>query len=206
MDIWIVWGTWVTAIGTVLLAAVGVWAAITGVSTLKQSKTDSIARSRPYVYASLVTGLAGVSTYDLLIKNAGQSIARDITFSCPDIPDNPDDFAAGVRDVFTRKITLPPQTSIRIYWRMELTQGSYWSDGSTDPVGMPSLATLNIKYSGDIEKGKIYEATERLDTGIFKMAPVPSAGTNARASFTPVEKDLHNMLGLIAQSVRELGR
>lgn len=206
MDIWTVTGSWVTALATIGLVILGLWAGRTAVATLKQTKIDSIAQSRPYVYASVVPGLAGEGMYDLVLKNTGQSIARNISITCPDMPEAPDDIAEAIADLFGRKFDLPPQASIRVYWRMELTEGAIWSDGSKDPAGMPSDATLIVEYTGDIEGRKVYRDSQRIDSGIYKMAPVASAGPDVKSSFSPEHKDLHKMLALIAQSVRELGR
>ena len=206
MEAWIVWGTWVTAIGTLFLAAVGLWAGINGVKTLKQSKVDSIAQSRPYVYTSVVPGLSGEATFDLVVKNTGQSMARGITMTCFDVPDEPDDIAKALLAQLAQPMDLPPQASIRVFWRLGLPENATWSDGSTEPVGMPKIAHLNVRYTGDIEPGAVYNDSQAVDTRVYELAPVPSSGPEAKGGATPHEKNHHKMLGLIAQSIRELGR
>lgn len=196
--------TWVTAIATVLLVVGAFWAGTVAVNTLKQMKKDSLDRSRPYIFASLVPSLAGGHKYDLLIENSGESAARRVKFRFLDAPNEPDDIAEMLLALEGIEHTMPPKTRIRRYWRLELAKGHTWSTGGDDPAGMPTKGNIEISYSDN--EGRRFKDHYSLDIASIGGSPMPEEGPNVKDELSNEQKDQHKMLAVIARSIGELRR
>ena len=85
----------------------------------EQMKLDSIAQTRPYVYAEIVPSLGGTDAYDLRVTNVGRTAARNLYIQFNNWPKKIDDVAEHVKILFETERTLPPGCSIRTYWRLE---------------------------------------------------------------------------------------
>jgi hypothetical protein len=62
----------------------------------------------------VLPGLAGHTTWDLRVANSGQSAARRLVLDYDRWPEDLDDVATAVRDMFRTPRTLPPRCSIRV--------------------------------------------------------------------------------------------
>lgn len=174
--------------------------------THEQMEKDSIEQTRPYVYAHLVPGLAGMTTWDLVITNTGKSTARNLTIMCDTWPDIDDELSKSLRKMFETPQSLPPGVSLRTMWKLSLDEGQRWSDGTDDPAGIAAGAGLHLSYTSDDPSKPSYTDHYRLDDSVIGMTPVPSTGPRVNATFTPAETQLHNILREAAIHIGELRR
>ena len=86
VEVWTSIGTWVTAIGTVAMAAAVIVTAIYAGATLRATREDSRARTRPVMIAELVPELLSRGTTLLLVRNAGASVASEVTVTFDRVP------------------------------------------------------------------------------------------------------------------------
>ncbi|WP_434619692.1 hypothetical protein [Arthrobacter sp. A5] len=198
---WTAAGSTLTAIATIALVVAAIWAGRTALNTLKQQQKDSYAAWRPYLTVQVLPSLAGAPNFDLVIENVGGSPALGIEISSTDFPNKMDKVSESIRDLFKVVTFLGRGARTRNYWRLEVAKGSTWSDNTTDPVGMPQSASLTVRYH-DLE-GKKFEDEFVVDTNIYKLAPLPADGPNPIDSLSDAEKDLHQMLAVIAVAIGE---
>ncbi len=185
-----------TAVLTLVLTAVAVWAGCTGVKTMKASKQaseaataaareaqlaneqtrrDSIEATRPYVYAQITPGLSGVACWDIRISNTGRSCARELHLSYDSWPKQVDDVAVSVRTLLHTPRSLPPGCSIRAIWRLEAEPGAGFDDGTT-AAGMPTGGKLTVRYPSDDPSGVAYRDVFDVTITDAGLWPVPEAG------------------------------
>lgn len=169
----------VTAIATLGLVIGAVLAWHTAKKTLDQMRQDSAAQTRPYVYAKLEPSMGGRQAWDLVIKNVGQTAAKDLTLVASAWPENDDDAVRDLKKLFATPRTLPPGTSIRSYWNLDfLNQDPSQNKGVTDPV------TVTVKYVGTSQKkGPGYEPFSEdyeLDPTAVGMTPLGWPGKSIR--------------------------
>lgn len=176
-----------TAVLTLPIAIFALWAWLTSEEALKasraaadaareaneQAKRDSIERTRPYVFAQVLPGLAGPGCYDLVIQNLGQSAARRVMWTFSNPPSQPDDVATPILAMLRTPRTLPPGASLRTYWRMEEPTG--FTDGTFE-AGMPSAGELRVTYSSDDPTHPTYEDTFDFDIETAGFWPLGAAG------------------------------
>lgn len=201
LDLWTTLGSLATAVFTLALVIAAVWAGRIALETLKQQQKDGYAAWRPYLTAQVVPSLAGAPNFDLVIENIGGSPAVGIEISSPNFPEEMDNVSECIRDLFSVVTFIGPGSRLRNYWRLEVAKGSTWSDGTKEPVGMPQVATLGVRYQ-DLE-GKQFQDHFLVDTKIYKLAPLPADGPNPKDSLSTAEKDLHQILGTIAVAIGE---
>jgi hypothetical protein len=73
----------------------------------QQARRESFEQRRPYVFAEVVPGLAGATTWDLRVTNSRHSAARKLVLGYDKLPENRDDVAAASKDMFVTPRTLP---------------------------------------------------------------------------------------------------
>lgn len=81
-----------------------------------------------------------------------------------------------------------------------------WVDGTTDPAGIASGATLRLSYTSDDASKPSYRDVYRVDDSVIGLTPVPSTGPDAKSGLTAAEKDLHNVLRTATLHLGELRR
>lgn len=171
-----------------------------------QIKLDSIEQTRPYVFAQIVPGLGGPGAWDLLIRNSGRSAAVDLTIQTEDWPEADDKIVTELRKMFLTKQTIPPEVSLRSFWRIDAVSGSARSDGGPAVDGMPKTAALTLRYASQDRSSPHYSDTYLISIETIGLTPAASTGPNPSAHLTPGEASLHKMLGRIVQSIGELRR
>lgn len=204
----------VTAILSLLLVIGAYLAWRVAKATLEQSKAanrqmelDSVEQTRPFVYAHLVPGIAGVGTWDLLLTNTGRSPARNLTIDCDEWPEKDDVFTAPLRTLFSTPRSLPPGATIRTFWKVGVSKpGATWEDGTSEPMGMAKGATLKLEYSSDDPSKPTYCDEYRLDDSILGQTPAAYRGPNPKQGLDSAQQDLHSMLAAIASNIGELRR
>lgn len=132
------WLAWRTAKATLTASQLAAEAAR---RANEQAMHDSIQQTRPYVYAEVVPGLASTSSWDLKIRNTGLSTAKELTLDFSNWPQDLDDIAIEVHELFETPRSLPPQCDIRTIWRLE----GPFTDGTTE-AGLPRLGAIAVRY------------------------------------------------------------
>lgn len=184
-----------TAILTFFLVLAAIWAGFIANKTMKasqeaskaaqeandQARRDSIAQTRPYVYAEVVPGLSGTTTYDLKITNTGLSAARNLTlgFEPQDAQGNAsDDIVQALDRFFQAPRMLPPGSSIRTWWRIISVHNEGKPDERRAVWGMPEAGVLTVRYTS---KDPYVEHEDQFEVMLDERAPlwpVPEGGLN----------------------------
>lgn len=201
------WSTFATALLTLFLLLIAIWAGWTAVKTMKvsreaneQTKRDSVEQTRPYVYAEIIPSLAGIGTYDLRISNSGESSARDLKLSFSNWPEEMDDVAEKIKALFDQPRTLPPGCSIRSFWRLT---GNF-DDGTTE-TGMPDHGVIGVSYTSDDPSEPSY--TDQFDFDIEQSGVWPVADAGPDPVHLKGDSRTFYMLGqAISRNIGEISR
>ncbi len=209
------WSAAATAILTTILAVVAVGTAWIAVKTLKasqeaneQAKLDSIAQTRPYVYAEILPGLAGQNTYDIKITNSGQSPAKDLTLDFTDWPDPSDHFADSVDTLFKTSRTLPPSCDIRAFWRLVQVSDPEDLTARVKSEGMPEKGTITVSYTSDDPSQPRYTDSFEVQIDSSGAWPVPECGPKVSnyKSLRESEKAFYKLGQTLIRRLGELKR
>lgn len=168
-----------------------------------QAKLDSIEQTRPYVYVEMVPGLSGLGHWDVRIRNIGRSTARKLTLDFDSWPENPDDIAESIRELFETPRSLPPGASIRAIWSLNAGQGMF--DDGTHEAGLGGAGQVTARYSSDDPSHPHY--SDSFDVMIERVGfwPVPEDGPRPDGLSEDVRK--FYLLGqALVRRIGELGR
>ena len=192
---------WITAIVATVGVLVALGTAITGLRTLRQLRTDSRERSRPMMAAELRKPPYTRGIQDLVIRNYGHSIARNVavTFD-PPIPDPPQGQAAQSVTPFLKRRYAEPIPVLTP--GMELTNIWFCGEASgntfvnSEPT--PDRFTVTITYSGP--DGTPYEDQFPLDVALIR------AHSYATPSTAPEQqrKEIIKVLGKIEAAITHI--
>lgn len=176
-----------TALLTLLIAVLALWAWLTSEEALKasraaadaareaneQAKRDSIEQTRPYIFAEILPSLGSTMAYDIRIQNTGRSAARNLTLTLDAWPESLDDVAEATCRLLTTPRDLPPGSSIRSYWYIK-ARGQF-TDGTT-AAGMRPRGVLTAYYTSDDPSAPAYEDSYPFDVDTSGMWPTPARG------------------------------
>lgn len=169
-----------------------------------QAQEDSIRRTRPYVFAELVPSIAGVATYDMVIRNVGRSVARGLTVTLDAVPEHLDDIASKVLDDLRQERDLPPGASLRTYWQLGVAEGQHFTDGkgnlTTEPAGLPRAGALRLSYTSDDTSQPQYSERYGFDADRAGLWPVPEYSDEPK-TMDDTGKALHGALAAIARHI-----
>lgn len=169
-------------------------------SAAQQTKRDSQAATRPYLYARIVPGLTGIGGWDLEIRNVGRSAARGLVIDAL-WPNPGDDLTTELRHFLTRPQDLPPGCSVRLLWRLT---GNF-DDGSTF-AGMPEETQVSLCYrSDDAALGDLTDSYA-LDATGGRVFPAPQQGATSSSSEAQTLKNINLALRALNVHVGELRR
>ena len=145
-------------------------AAEAAIASNQQAQSDSLARSRPYIFLEVVPGLLGPGTFDLKISNRGQSAAFDLTLNTTSYPLKSDEIVDSLRELFTTPRTVPPSSTLRVAWTLHR---------GCDEAGMPSESLVKARYHGTTAIAAhiiTYEEEYFLRTAGAGLWPIPDSG------------------------------
>ena len=173
--------------------------------TAKREAADSEARTRPYVSVDIVPGLQGAPIFDIVIRNSGETIARNVRLSLDEgfnalIPE--DEIGPGLGKMFDQRFELAPRTSRRVMWRLGWDQQAHPSG----EMGVPEAGEITISYEWEQADGTVQRYSERQGydlTEYGKLIPVPSTGG---ASPGKDASNLMNAVKALSIHVAELRR
>lgn len=141
----------------------------------EQMRRDSIEQTRPYVFAEVLPGLAGVPSWDIRITNAGKSAARQLTLTPTEWPDRDDVVTRSLRELAEPPRTLPPGCSIRALWRMGPPRDGMHTNGPEE-MGMNERGQILVEYDSDDTEQPPYRDTFDVNATGAGLWPVPEQG------------------------------
>ncbi|NGO45993.1 COG1361 family protein [Streptomyces ureilyticus] len=165
------WPAWISSGAAVGGAGAAWFASINGVRTLRQTRADSVNRSRPMVAAEFRDAYPAHATLYLVVRNYGPSVAKNVrvTFT-PEIPDpNPEKAERSVipylKERYGRVIpTLTPETELKnVYFSGRAGEDDVfvnWED-------VPDQLRVTITYESTDRK-QSYEDTYDLDVALMQ--------------------------------------
>ncbi|WP_433300415.1 hypothetical protein ACQP2F_03040 [Actinoplanes sp. CA-030573] len=169
------------------------WAAINGVRTLRQTRTDSRNRSRPMVAAELQPVEYSKGMIALVVRNFGPTIARNVrvTFD-PPIPD-PTNPAQSLTTFLKRRyekpiLTLTPDMKLSNLWFI----GQAGDDGrfrNTEPT--PEQCTVTIACES--ADGTAYEDKFVIDVALVQAETYAEPSTSPQARMKTVADSLKSL-------------
>lgn len=163
----------------------------------EQAIKDSVRQTRPYVFAELAPSVSGLATYDMVIRNLGRSMAKNVRIEFKPAPSELDDIGSKVLDDLQHPRDLPPHAGIRTYWRIEAPEGGTLSDSEGNvtkaPAGLPLSGTICVSYSGDDDSQPEYKETYVINGDKSGLWPVPESGTEVKG-LTDREKAFRSTL------------
>lgn len=188
---------------TILAALAAVFASVMAVLTLRQMRRDSIGQredsaraTRPYVHVRIVPSIGGLDSWDLVIRNAGRTPARNLSLRI-DAPDAPTDaVTSAVYRFAAAGQTLQPDTSLRMYWSLEASR--------EDRDGF-ARATLTARYE-DIDGQRYEEMPVVLDPKEMGETPAPGEGGKQNGLDTNIPMNTLYTLRAIARHIGEGNR
>lgn len=178
-----------------LVAAIGNWKAAQQASKAaeaanEQARLDSIAQTRPYVSVELALTIAGDYGWDMIIRNAGQSAARELTLDFDSWPEDPDQVTKDLQLMFETPRTLPPGSSLRTIWR-PTTTGSFEDGRST--AGVDGAGVVVAKYTSDDPSAPEYEDVYEIDTERMGNRPVGTWGPELKRGRQPTPRQFYRL-------------
>ncbi|MEA5054746.1 MAG: hypothetical protein VB093_15010 [Propionicimonas sp.] len=141
----------------------------------EQLRRDSIGQTRPYVFAEILPGLAGVTSWDIRITNAGKSSARELTLRPLKWPNREDTVMQSLRELMETPRTLPPGCSIRALWRLGPPEPGTYTKGAEE-MGMDERGQVSVMYRSDDRDQPAYVDVFDVNTHGAGLWPVPEAG------------------------------
>ena len=223
LSAWSSLGTAVLTLALVVLAAVA-WKTAAG--TLEESRKASVAaqksalaaevandrlrldsaeRTRPYVYVEVLPSIAGTPTWDVRIRNTGQSAARAVRITPVTWPTRDDLVIDSLRELCETPLTLPPTCSIRAVWRIGPPREGETVEGPQE-MGMDERVRVRIEYlGGEGEAAESFSEEFELLTRGTGLWPVPEDGPEP----TGLKGDLRKfyLLGqALARRIGEISR
>lgn len=178
---------WIESISTLVAAVAAIIAVIVAWWQLRLAAEDfrdkteveranSDAQTRPYLALDVVPGIAGNSSFDLVISNQGKTFAREIAISIEGLhfeaQSSGDELGPALGRLFEQKFELAPGARRRVFWRIPESNGSPRGD-----IGTPVAATILVDYVWVRDDGRSPEHySDRLAydlTEYPKLTPVP---------------------------------
>lgn len=170
----------------------------------EQLRRDSVEQTRPYVFAEVIPGLAGVTSWDLRITNAGKSSARELTLTPSKWSDREDTVTQSLRELLETPRTLPPGCSIRALWRIGPPEPGHHTDGPHE-MGMDERGQVRVEYRSDDPQHAPYVDVFDVNTHGAGLWPVPEAGPTPDGLNGDLRK-FYRLGQTLVRRVGELGR
>ena len=191
-------GTMGTAIATVGLWLVA-WRTLGGArDQLRLLQEQAKAEARPYVVLEVVPGLHPPPDLDLIVRNTGRSMARDVVLETdPWVQQDQSDHITEPLLTFMRTPRLlAPGARIRVMW----------SGGDQEsPAGAPETQSVTAVYMDDA--GAAYRDDYTFVVGaLVAAAPVPSTGPTSTSGEDKVLRNISHGIRSLSHHLGELRR
>ena len=187
-DVWQWVSTWngaVTALATVITAAFAAFALI-------RATHDSRDRSRPYVIAEFRHAEHSDTALDLQIRNAGASMARDVTVTFDPPLSVPEGFGPNVTVHTMRRYQAPlpclapSQTLRNVWWSGRTGAGNKLVNA--EPT--PNQVTITVTYRGDRRRWRPYVDQFPLDTQVMLDETYSTSSTSIKGRLKTIDMSL----------------
>ncbi|WP_432110290.1 hypothetical protein [Streptomyces sp. AA1529] len=202
------WPAWISS-GAAAAGAGAAWfASYNGVRTLRQTKSDSINRSRPMVAAEFRDAYPATASLYFVVRNYGPSVAKDVevTFT-PPIPDPEPEKAEEsiipfLKERYARKIaTLMPGVELKnVYYTGRAgPDGKFhnWED-------VPESFTVTISYE-DTDGAK-YQDSYDLDVALMQGETRITSSRSIEKQASEIRKALQGIKSSTTEIYRRMGR
>jgi len=198
---------WVVNNGTGLAAVAAIGTAVVAVIALRSTVADSRERTRPYVLAELSLAAESDSTIDLVIRNAGLSVARNVTVTFDPPLVVPDDGTRYVTEYTVRRYARP----IHVFAPGQALSNIWWS-GHAEPGGSglvsgeptPAECTVTIEYADDRHRRFRDDFLLVIDTMLTTTYATSSTSTKGRMKTIDESlKKFATSLGQLAQTRKD---
>lgn len=170
----------------------------------EQLRRDSIEQTRPYVFAEVLPGLAGATTWDIRITNAGKSSARELSLTPSKWPARDDSVTRSLRELLETPRTLPPGCSIRALWRVDPPEPGTYTDGPAE-MGMDEHGRVEVEYRSDDPEQPSYTDVFDINSLGVGLWPVPESGPMPDGLSGDLRK-FYRLGQALVRRVGELGR
>lgn len=170
----------------------------------EQLRRDSFEQTRPYVYAEVLPGLAGLATWDIRVTNSGRSAARNLLMTPSSWPARDDRVTQALKELCSTPRTLPPNCSIRAIWRIGPPRDGESTNGPS-VMGMDENGDLKVTYHGDDDDRSAFADTFDMNTHGAGLWPVPESGPNPD-SLTGETRLFYKLIQTLTRRVGEIGR
>ncbi|MBJ8343917.1 hypothetical protein [Antrihabitans sp. YC2-6] len=177
MESILLWATAIGGISTAIATGGLVWVALRtlgGANKQLQLLREQVDReARPYVVLEVVPGLHGLGSWDLVVRNMGRTIARDVRMDIGDLSrrDEKDFITEPLARYLSAKRILAPSARQRVMWRREPNK----EVGRPEPAGASQKVSATVTYKDDV--GASYTDVYDLSTDtIDDSTPAPTQG------------------------------
>lgn len=191
-------GTGFTALATIGLWLVA-WRTLGGArDQLRLLQEQAKAEARPYVVLEVVPGLHPAPAMDLVVRNTGRSMARDVVLETMPWA------SRGETDHITERLLafmkaprlLAPGSRLRVMW-------SYEKDGK--PAGAPTRQSVAAVYRDDAGVEYRDEYSFVLDE-LLAASPVPTSGPRVTSGEDRALQNIDRAVRTLSEHVAELRR
>ncbi|KAF0833882.1 hypothetical protein [Ornithinibacter aureus] len=202
-DIW----TWVNDNGAGLQAIAVIVTGLVAVAALFRTAEDSRERSRPMVTAELQRGPNSHSVIDLVVRNSGLTVARDLAVRLDPLPVVPAEGGPYVTPFMLRRyaqpipVLAPGQELRNIWWSGEVVTGSIElqnREPTTDEV------KVSVTYRGPGRRR--YSDTYSLHVDIVKMTTYEVSSDSLPGRLETIDKSLRRLSAAATSIASQLGR
>ncbi|WP_155854662.1 hypothetical protein [Paenarthrobacter nicotinovorans] len=190
-DVW----KWVAANSGPLGLLVAVVSAVIALSAVVRTAKDSHNRSRPMVVAEFQFAKDSPSHLDLVIRNYGPTIARNLSveFDRHITDDSGDEWTIGQlmyrRYAGTTFHSFSPNQEFRnVWWRGQEVSGQRRQVNAFDT---PESVTVALRYQDP--KGKKYREEFELETGSFLLSTTATASTSLLGRLKTIDASLSKL-------------
>lgn len=208
MDLW----TWLNANGiavtTTLTAFIAAGTLVTSwvaVSTLRQAARDSEQRTRPYVIAEFQSAEHNRNAIDLIVRNIGHSLARDVSVSFdPPLPEA-DPAATFITSSLASRYrggvaTLAPDQRLQNLWLTGEIVPDEPEMVNREPL--PNAVSVTISYFGP--QARSYCEKFLLHTDTVKMTTVSTSSQSMRGWTSSIADSLKRIATALEAVRRQL--
>lgn len=203
---------WLNTNGTGLSAAVAVLTAAVAIVALIQTARDSRDRSRPMMLAEFRRAEHSHSTIDLVVRNAGPSVARDVQLSFDPHPVVPEDGDRYITTWLLQRYSKPlasvaPGQELSNIWFSGTATGATGNEmANREPTSEAVKVNITYKGSGRRRYSETYDLhvdTVRMHTFSVSSTSFPGRMESIVKSLSKLERSVESLANAVRQYRRE---
>ncbi len=191
-------GTCVTAVATLGLWIVA-WRTLGGArDQLRLLQEQTKAEARPYVVLEVVPGFHPPPAMDLVVRNTGRSMARDLVLESDgwEARGDSDRISPRLQDFMKTPRLLAPGSRLRVMWS---------SARDESVAGAPQRMAVTAVYKDDV--GVVYRDSYSFDLeDLLAASPAPSTGPRATDGSNKELRNINHAIRSLSSHVAEMRR